>query len=65
MMSLNGQHSHSAGLQLRTRSILEPILSIRPSKVNVQESSGTSPIGEPTRETNHDVTKRKTLATGR
>jgi len=46
-------------------SLNESILSIRPSKVNVQQSSGTSPIGGPARETNHDVTKRKTLTKGR
>lgn len=31
----------------------------------MQQSSGTSPIGGPTRDTNHDVTEKKTLTKGR
>ncbi|KUJ12351.1 uncharacterized protein LY89DRAFT_206066 [Mollisia scopiformis] len=46
-------------------SLNESILSIRPSTLHVQQSSGTSQIGGPTRETNHDATERKTLTKGR
>ncbi|TVY14685.1 hypothetical protein LARI1_G007941 [Lachnellula arida] len=46
-------------------SLNESILSIRPSKVNVQQSSSTSLIGGSARETNHDATKRKTPTKGR
>jgi len=55
----------AAGLQLITRYVLESILSVRPGKVNMQQSSGTSPKGGPARDTDHDAIERKFLTKGR